>query len=563
MLKPVLFIFVIALTAFLGFGLKKFQPEINLFFHVNNSLDNVFVYSTYYFLWATLLFVLFTLKRDGWRERLCEVRVPLAVGVILTTVVFLAVGTEFRVLADETNLIATSLSLHLNKTLNNVTQALPYYDSLHLIKEEVAARPALYPFIVALLHAVGGFNPAHGFVANFGVSVGMLALITHIGTRLHSRTLGVTAAVLLAAFPLYGLIMTSCGFDAINLLFITAVFWQLRRFIQNPSGRAVELLLLTWVLAAHCRYESIILAVPIAIVFLSRPHTIFAFTYSWRLPLIPLLTLPHIWQRLIAKHLANAGDDNDVAFGREYILPHFKGFLDFFFNRSTDLPNAWLIVVLAGLGIVLFVVKRLISKERLQPDTIFWFSVSVMGIALIALVHISYYFGDIRKPWIMRLAHIYLGFFCLWAAYLLTEAWRGIGGRIFAGACAVFLLAFYLPLANRNDAGKSLLLYREYKVLRKFFKDKPVDGHLIIAERPGLYVALGHGAVDFGYANNRAEDLKSDLERHLYQEIWVVQHLDYETHEPEESLNALLPIRPVFSFQNAADEYVRVSQVVE
>lgn len=541
-------------------------------------LEEIFGYTVYYFLWVTVAFLALTWKEISPKEFFKDVRVPLFWGVVLASVVFLAIPTDFRVLADETNLLSTSLSLYLNKSLYNILHVLPYYDSLHIVHEELAARPALYPFLISLLHTLFGFHWYFGFVVNFFVGVLLITTVVKFGREIKDTAFGVTAGILVAAFPIFAITVTSTGFDTINAAFMTLVFVQIRRFLKEPNDRTTETLILLTILAAQCRYESILLVFPVGIAFLSRIKFVVEQRHSWRFPLLPFLGLPLLWQRILNKHVANAGDNNDEAFGLKYFWDNLEGHLRYFF-KPLDNPNptAFWILIIAVTGFVAFCVIHFAGKKRVYDQNVstdekvkavckvdvFWYALVLLGLALSAIIHLTYYFGNPEKPWISRLAVMYVPLIAVWAAYGLSVLFRMSSRPAMLILPAVFLLFHYLPVSYQNEAGKSLMLAREFKKIHAFFKDKPIDAQLIISGRPGMFAALGRGAVNYHHANSKNNKLLNDYARHLYTDIWVIQHVLYDTGEPEEEeeLKESFILEPVFEFQNSAEEFVRISRV--
>src|SRR5262249_13002962 len=150
--------------------------------------------------------------------------------LVVTALSFCIVPPAYRVLADETNLISTSLSLSLDRSLNNIIAMMHVTDDrLQIVQQSIATRPALFPFLVAHLHLLFGYHACFGFVVNFFVGVTTLVVIVFIGRELFGLTYGVLAAALLAAFPLYTLVVTSAGFDALNAcLFLTLFLCAIR-----------------------------------------------------------------------------------------------------------------------------------------------------------------------------------------------------------------------------------------------------------------------------------------------------------------------------------------------
>ena len=62
-------------------------------------------------------------RRDGGPA----LRATVGVGLLLATLIYLSVGPDYRTLADETNLLSTAFSFHLERRFSNITESLYYF----------------------------------------------------------------------------------------------------------------------------------------------------------------------------------------------------------------------------------------------------------------------------------------------------------------------------------------------------------------------------------------------------------------------------------------------------
>jgi hypothetical protein len=80
----------------------------------------------------------------------------------LAGVVFVSVRSDFRILADETNLLAISKSILYEKQVHNVTEGSFYYLNFNPIaSEQIPKRPFLFPFLTSILHTLLEIGRAH------------------------------------------------------------------------------------------------------------------------------------------------------------------------------------------------------------------------------------------------------------------------------------------------------------------------------------------------------------------------------------------------------------------
>jgi hypothetical protein len=494
------------------------------------------------------------MSREKWRE----LGIAVLVGTLLCGVVFANVTPEFRILADETNLLSTSHALHSHLQLLNITEQLNFFDSTHIVSAEPAHRPALYPILTALLHYCSGFRWSNGIVLNFMVGVASLTLLQLALARVGGRALSLLGAVLLTSAPLFQLNITSSGFDALNSLMIMAVYFQLYRFLQQPNARQAELLLILGILAAQARYETAVLLLPIGLALLLHARTLLRQRYSSALVLMPLLALPVVWQKMVAESFANAGDAPEQAFAIGNIAGNAMQAALFFFKADTPgLPvQLWMsYAALAGAALLLWQARR-------QDVTALWFlALAALGQLLLSLAHFAYYTGNYQLPWISRLAQIHLVWLVPLAAIALLHALRLSRIKpVYACGLAALVLVHGLVIGQANVQGKNLLLYREFKQAKDFLTaNYPPEHSLVINERSGMYAALGYSALYPHNASAREGDLKVNLENGLFQHILQLSVENFGTKSPALALGSL-PYREVGRFQINGAQYLIVRE---
>ncbi len=491
---------------------------------------------------------------DKWRE----LGLAALLATFLCAVVFANVTPEFRILADETNLLSTSYALHSHLQLLNITEQLNFFDSTLLVNSEPAHRPALYPILTSLLHFVSGFRWSNGIVLNFLVGVASLTLVQIGLARAGGRALGLLGACLLASAPLFQLNITSSGFDALNSLMIMAVYFQLYRFLQRPESQQAELLLVLGILAAQARYETAVLLLPIGLALLLHARTLLRQYYSASLALVPLLALPIVWQKAVAENFANAGDAAEQAFAIANIPGNALQAVLFFFKvDSAGLPvQSWLsYAALVGGALLLWRIRRQDSK------TWSFLALMALGLALLSLAHFAYYTGNYHLPWISRLAQIHLTWLVPLAAVALLFALRLTGTRaIYACGLAGMILIHGLTIGQANVQGKNLLLYREFKLAKDFLTERyPTEHSLVISDRSGMYASLGYSALYPDNAARRQEDLKMNLENGLFQHIL---QLNLEAFGADGTNLAIsdFPYREVARFQVSGAQYLVIRE---
>jgi hypothetical protein len=525
--------------------------------------------SVYYIEWlhvfliANVMVLLARAHEADWAATLRRAAPALGAGVALATVTFLATGPEFRVLADETNLLGSSLSLWLNGTYRNITEGYYYYDTFHVQSSVLDGRPAVYPFLMAVLHSVLGFNPAHAYYVNFAAAAGSIALAAWIGTRLGGRLVGVISALLLVASPTFALTSASAGYDVLNHLLLLLTFWQMLWFLDRPSTLRLELLALIAVAAAGCRYESILLIVPVAVAALTRWRRL-----AWtpgsiaRLLIVPFLYVPLVWQRQLVS-ATNGGEvlTDKPVFGLQHLGRNLPNLAEFLLDwRIKNYPMVPAITCGAALGLGLLLWRM---RGRWRSPHGFVLAAAMVMVPVLAAIHLGYYLGDIRQAFLHRLGILYATPFALLTAYFLVTLTRRVKWEAAAVVVALAFCVHGLGRSGVNEQGRWLLLFREYKGIMGFLETKPREGTMMVSDRPGMYASHMYGAMNIASLNRRVDDVLGGIKRRLYWNVYVEQKVYYDKPwAPEPAIDARYQTETVHEFQNDSRYLVRISRIV-
>ena len=138
--------------------------------------QTLFVHTTYFFLLATVLCWAGTYlhaARDVRRETIVawvkENWPGLVIALAVTVIAWLAVHPALRILSDEADLVGTSKNLFASRTATFTVSGKNYYDSYWDVDVAIDRRPALFPFLVSLVHVVCGYSYKNVFLFNLMV----------------------------------------------------------------------------------------------------------------------------------------------------------------------------------------------------------------------------------------------------------------------------------------------------------------------------------------------------------------------------------------------------------
>lgn len=533
----------------------------------------LFVHTTYFFLLATVLCWVGTYLHAAREVRLATVVAwtkenwpGLVLAFALTVIAVLAIHPALRILSDEADLVGTSKNLFASRTATFTVSGKNYFDSYWDIDVAIDRRPALFPFLVSLVHVVRGYSYQNVFLFNALVLPAFVLLSYRLAKSLGGETFGVVAALLVVAHPVTLIAVRSGGFDFLALFFSLLVLKSLLDHVRDPSAARLAMVWMNLCLFAEVRYESALFMVPVvALLLLFRLVTIellapYAFIYA----LTPAYLAPRVWQAVLRGSLPDQepgavalSAGNFVANAREYFRPVLA-------PLGPYPAHAGLVITL-GLGGCLY---WLLSRRRdiLAPD---WQAPRLRFAALAGawmlvqvVIVFAYVWGRAQAPSAARLLIAVDTFFSFAAAWLLAVAlrrWR----PLVAVLLAVGIVAIHVPIAAQHRMLNRLTQTRESATVWRYFDSLHEKRILIVADRPDLYTIMDYGAMSFAAA--RQDPVIFDaFARHLFYDIYVVQQIALSTNSPLPGYE-LWPTRrfeTMLEFQNDANVLLRISRLV-
>ncbi len=538
-----------------------------------------FIHSTYYVLLAMVL-VYAGVRLSGYREReplrawIKDNIAGIAVTAAVSAVVLVAVPPSFRVLADETNLLGVSKNLYFKHTADFAVTGKWYFENYWPLNEVTDRRPALFSFLVSLLHVVRGYHPENAFHLNAILFVLFVFSSYRLAKCLGGELFGVAAAIAVAVTPNTLVAARSGGFDFLAIFLLLVTIQSFHDYAKEPSPRLLAILSLNLCLFANVRYEGWALLVVSAVMLVAlrlvkrTSFRGFGFVYA----LVPLFLVPRYWQTVakaddweqpLSKSLfkISAFFEN----GRQYlgVMRHPLAF---------DGPHPPLLMMLAVGGGALLVreVVRAVRERNALQVRLALFVAALLGVETV--ISFTYIWGQPLHPASARLFVWLDTFVAFAAAWFLTAMGRRFavplvvlgrrsGAPLTVPACLT-LLAMYLPGASEARFINALILTRQAAQTWRFFETLGQKQILILSDRPGLFTVMDYGAVDISLAEEN-RGLLVELSRHLYRDIYLVQEVDLETKQPLPAFVGWSDVETetVLEFQNSDSQSIRIARV--
>jgi hypothetical protein len=534
--------------------------------------QRLFVHTTYFFLLATVLCWAGTYlhaARDVRRETLVawakENWPGLVIALALTVVAWLAIHPALRILSDEANLVGTSKNLFSSRTATFTVSGKNYYDSYWDVDVAIDRRPALFPFLVSLVHAVCGYSYRNVFLFNLLVFPAFVLVSYRLAKSLGGETFAVVASLLVVAHPITLISVRSGGFDFFALFFALLVIKSLHDHLRDPSAERLAILWMNLCMFAEIRYESALFIVPVvALLFFFRMITWtllrpYAFIYA----LTPAYLSPRVWQAV----LRGSVPDQEPGAITLSIGNFFNNAREYFKPVLSPLNNypahAGIVIALGLLGCVLWLGSH--RRELWAPD---WkaprlrFAAFVAGWMLLQVIIVfSYVWGRAQAPSAARLViaiDTFFSFFAAWALTFALRRWRPLVAVLVAAG----VLVIHLPIAGQHRMLNRLTQTRETATAWRFFESLHEKRILIVTDRPDLFTIMDYGAMSFEAARQDPFIFEA-FARHLFYDIYVVQQIKLSTNSPLPGYD-IWPTRrleTMLEYQNDADVLIRISRL--
>jgi len=562
-------------------GPKKFKvilallPVIiflGLFLYSFKSRDTMiwlFARTSYYFMFALCMIWLIQLCRylavlDLAPGEFFKAYWPgLVLALAVTAVVFATVPVQFKILGDETNLLAVSQDMYYHKGAYIISMAKFYHGSLQVVDVSIPNRPLLFPFAINMVHSILGYRPENVFILNFILLFIFLAGVYVAIKKAIDNHTAVAGLFLILSYPIISISATSGGYDLFSTLLFALILTVFYQFLKSPDAQTLAFLWMSLLMFTNIRYESCIFILIIGLAVLKYIKFSQLKTAAHIYFLTPLLSLPFIWQRFLSQGTYE-NPSHIPLFSAQSFIKHGKIFLQNFLNLNLDLPYSGMLnlaaVLILGYGFKQIVTKK-IKLTPIQKN----FTITVLScVTVIMVIVLSHHFGRYDRPTQARL-FMYFSVFCALTPIFLKAIYPNwiSGKKLMVAALVIFL--FYHPVAGNHTFINNMVITRIHQHAQKFLKNINDSDILIISAYAGQYTALNYSAVTFNYANRHSQTLMAELKAHRYKKIFVFQEIDNTTNQPKwdnQRLDPKFKLTAVEEIQVLNDRFLRISRLV-
>ena len=375
----------------------------------------------------------------------------------LSVVAWCTFPFSYKVLYDELVLQSTAWNLHYFREVGTMVRGYEIEGVFTSLETYLDKRPYFYAFTVSLWHDLTGYRSSNAFFFNAALLPVLFILFYALARAVVSPRLAWVALACFGATPLLSQNANGSGMDLLNLVMLLATCVLAKRYLDVPDEARLAPFLLTSILLAQSRYESLLFVLPTALIVLEGWRRASRVVLPAVAVLAPLLLVPsalHYTYVSGTPILWELHEGQDTRFALEYLPGNLGHALEYFFDFSNQSLGSWW---MAGFGFpaVAVVVARSIWRIRAWSEmsssstTVLLFGAAAMANLTLLM---AYYWGQLDDPIVARLVlptTVFLGLAIAWVLFRWgagrTAAARWIG----AGALITYF-GWGLPAAEYN-----------------------------------------------------------------------------------------------------------------
>jgi hypothetical protein len=481
---------------------------------------------------------------------------------------------EFKVLFDEFVISGVARNMHFDREPTYPARAHYFDGRLIIMYSGLDKRPFFFPFIISLAHDLTGYRPENVFYVNAGVAVTLLLLVYAFGFALGGPRLGCLGVLLLAGLPLIAQNATGGGFDLMNLAMILALYFAGRFYYRSPGAQGLNIFILTAVLLAQVRYESILYALVVPILVICKWRVEKRITLPWMAAISPVLLLTPL---LVNKIFLSNPAFFQTRPGQEFLSTHYLSdnaakAMFYLFYPSYDSTSSVLLSVAGLFGIAFFVFfsAKKIRQWYLQRSEDLVLFLTFVVTCINTVVALCVFWGDWDDPMVSRFS---LPLQLLMVLLTLRVAVEFVKSRplpkwtlVVAG---MWIVLFAAPASARLYQTNHIITAREYSWLSEYLSHKDPASTLTIAGSCLGPILYNMPAISIESAKIARWQIKTCLDEGIYREIIVFQRfrMDYQlgkyTEEGPTQLGDGFKLETIAEKKFHSDMISRISRLVD
>ncbi len=521
----------------------------------------------YYIIAGTfILFLFFVARKKPWRffrkGRWKPHRWGIVVVLCFGSFVHVHEPHLFKIQYDESVLLMTSLLMHEHRQVGVAGRTHYYNGRMNYGSRFVDKRPAFFPFVVSIVHSLSGYRPENAFVVNgLAMFLFLFSLYAWVA-RVQGPKWGILAVLFMVTLPLLAQNATGAGFDLFNAAWLMLVMNLALAFVRNPSEDNLHLYILSLVILAQCRYESVLFLIPGALVVAAvwwRQQRIWL---TWPAAVSPaLLISPLLSIRVFTSNelFLQLEDRADSFFDLSNLPGNLELAVYYFFKTDWDQTNSPILSLFGFLSLpfALMLLRRHLKPFFSRPGwhTVFYgFLAVVLFNTLWALTN---FWGQFNDPVVSRITLPMQAMLALSIPLVGHEFFKS---RPFPNWLFVALslwIGFYtLPAWSRAYLSYDIVIARTVDWSLDYFEEHSSKRTLIVAESSLPFATHGFPAIPAARAVEEPEKVVRSVELSFYDEVLVLERFK-ENEEMEMAAMSFPELFDHFEVELLAEERFR------
>jgi len=495
--------------------------------------------------------------------------------LILTGSIFLHIHEEssFKILFDEHTLSSTAKNLHEKQTAFVQTAG-------HIITEElqprigiVDKRPLLFPYLLSLTHHILGYDVENVFLLNSALSLLLLCLSYYLVARFCGASHACLSILLLLGLPLLAQNTNGGGYELLNLCLITALILSGIYYLKHrsPAG-GLNLHVMTAVLLANVRYESILFVLVPAALFLVKSIRLRQLRLTWLSALSPLLLILPLLNYAVFQGIPQFIQTDQENF---FDLSHLPGNLvhacTYLFAFGTKYSNSALLTI-CGLFAIIMTGCHILRRPREHlfiNNTLTVLAIVFIIVAANTLLALSCYWGEWTDPLTSRFSLPLQLLMALLLSFILKTRYTREGPPAWLLALAGLHLVFIAPAHIARMANEPRLPNAVgYDWAVNWIREHQKNEHSLFLAKSAIGIGLlEKAAIPFMIANAMPERVLLTRKLGLYDEIYALERFveqpdgKYVVPAADQGLNPRYQLKTVAEKQVRPGLIYRISQV--
>lgn len=492
-----------------------------------------FLIAGIFFLWLFQVVAMVRRERPGIKGLVTRHRWGIFTVVLCAAFLQLHEPHRFKVLFDEFSLLGTSREMHLQREVQVPVRAHYIDGQIQTLDGLVEKRPDFHPYLISVVHDLTGYRPDNAIYLNGFLAAVVLGLLYGILAAFWGRSTGVLAVLLFSGLPLLAQNATGGGMEVLNLAMILALMGSAAYYLSRPGTVGLNAMVLSAVVLACTRYESILYLLVVAVAVLFKWQRERQLQLTWLAALSPWLLLSPLFHHRVymeTGQLWQLSGEHSQLFSFSLLADNLALAVHYLFSFNLASTNNAALSLLGTIGLVFLLTgsRRLLASRG--PDErgflVLLLSVWTVTLANFALL-MAYHWGQLDDPLVHRLTLPLYLCLTLAAVFFLREVHRPKGISLaLIGASILYLLLVTVPTNARHSTTSGLLVSREFDWLRDYLEENTTEDTLVITHSAVPVITFGRAATPADDPLFQIPRLQFVLESEHYREVLLMERFE-------------------------------------